>query len=77
LDSDTHDEVCKMANRLLSEDFEKVHEVRKQPLTLAIALAKRVSRSVEPRGTRLDLFVDETAPEGSLALVPPSVIRRP
>jgi hypothetical protein len=37
-----------MANRLLSEGFEKVHEVRKQPLTLAIALGERVSRGVEP-----------------------------
>jgi hypothetical protein len=53
LDSDTHDEVCEMANRLLSEDFEKVHEVRKQPLTLAIALAKRVSRGVEPASALL------------------------
>ena len=53
LDSDTHDEVCTMANRLLSEDFEKVHEVRKQPLTLAIALAERVSRGVEPASALL------------------------
>jgi hypothetical protein len=53
LDSETHDEVCTMANRLLSEDFEKVHEVRKQPLTLAIALAERVSRGVEPASALL------------------------
>ncbi|WP_318571267.1 hypothetical protein [Salinigranum marinum] len=53
LDSDTHDEVCEMANRLLSEDFETVHEVRKQPLTLAIALAERVSRGVKPASALL------------------------
>ncbi|RCU44388.1 hypothetical protein DU504_16655 [Haloplanus salinus] len=53
LDSDTHDQICEMANRLLSEDFEKVHEVRKQPLTLAIALAKRISRDVEPASALL------------------------
>ena len=44
LDADTHDEVCAMARRLLSEEFDRVSEVRKQPLTLAVELAARIER---------------------------------
>jgi len=48
LDADEHEAVCAMAHRLLSDDFEKVYKVRKSPLTLATALAKRVNNGIEP-----------------------------
>ncbi|WP_324665713.1 single stranded DNA-binding domain-containing protein [Haloarcula sediminis] len=59
LDPDEHEEVCAMAHRLLSDDFEKVYEVRKSPLTLALALAKRVNRGVEPTNALLRQAEDE------------------
>ena len=59
LDPDEHEEVCAMAHRLLSDDFEKVYEVRKSPLTLALALAERVNRGVEPTNALLRQAEDE------------------
>jgi len=59
LDPDEHEEVCAMAHRLLSDDFEKVYEVRKTPLTLALMLAKRVNRGVEPANALLKQAEDE------------------
>ncbi|MDS0283944.1 hypothetical protein [Haloarcula onubensis] len=59
LDPDEHEEVCAMAHRLLSDDFEKVYEVRKSPLTLALALAERVNRGVKPTNALLRQAEDE------------------
>ena len=47
LDADQHAQVSEMVDRLLGEDFDRVVEIRKSRLTLAIALAKRLHRGAD------------------------------
>jgi hypothetical protein len=48
LDADQHDQVSQMVDRLLSDEFDRVVEIRKSRLTLAIALAKRLHDGTDP-----------------------------
>ena len=48
LDADQHDQVSRMVDRLLSDEFDRVVEIRKSRLTLAIALAKRLHDGADP-----------------------------
>ena len=47
LDSERHDEVSRMVDRLLSEEFDRVVEIRKSRLTLGIGLAKRLHEGAD------------------------------
>ncbi len=48
LDSEQHEEVTCMVDRLLSEEFDRVVEIRKSRLTLGIDLATRLHDGTEP-----------------------------
>jgi hypothetical protein len=47
LDAERHDEVSRMVDRLLSEEFDRVVEIRKSRLTLGIGLAKRLHEGAD------------------------------
>jgi hypothetical protein len=48
LDPDQHDQVSRMVDRLLSEEFDRVVEIRKSRLTLGIGLARQLHDGAEP-----------------------------
>ena len=48
LDPDQHDQVSRMVDRLLSEAFDRVVEIRKSRLTLGISLAQQLHDGAEP-----------------------------
>jgi hypothetical protein len=48
LDAEQHEQVSRMVDRLLSEEFDRVVEIRKSRLTLGIELAKRLHDGFEP-----------------------------
>ncbi len=48
LDPDQHDQVSRMVDRLLSEAFDRVVEIRKSRLTLGIGLARQLHDGAEP-----------------------------
>jgi hypothetical protein len=48
LDAEQHDQVSRMVDRLLSDEFDRVVEIRKSRLTLGIELAKRLHDGSEP-----------------------------
>jgi hypothetical protein len=48
LTAEQHDQVSRMVDRLLSDEFDRVVEIRKSRLTLAIALANRLRDGAEP-----------------------------
>jgi hypothetical protein len=48
LDAEQHDQVSRMVDRLLSDEFDRVVEIRKSRLTLGIELAKRLHDDAEP-----------------------------
>ena len=48
LDAEQHEQVSRMVDRLLSEEFDRVVEIRKSRLTLGIELAKRLHNGAEP-----------------------------
>ena len=48
LDPTQHDQVSRMVDRLLSDEFDRVAEIRKSRLTLGIDLAKRLYNGAEP-----------------------------
>jgi len=48
LDPTQHDQVSRMVDRLLSDEFDRVAEIRKSRLTLGINLAKRLHNGAEP-----------------------------
>jgi hypothetical protein len=48
LDAEQHDQVSRMVDRLLSNEFDRVVEIRKSRLTLGIELAKRLHNGSEP-----------------------------
>jgi len=48
LTAEQHDQVSQMVDRLLSDEFDRVVEIRKSRLTLAIALANRLRDGAEP-----------------------------
>jgi len=53
LDADQHATVSELVDQLLSDGFDRVVEIRKSRLTLAIALAKRLHAGVEPASALL------------------------
>jgi hypothetical protein len=53
LDADQHATVSELVDQLLSDAFDRVVEIRKSRLTLAIALAKRLHAGVEPTSALL------------------------
>ena len=53
LDADQHAEVSRMVDRLLSDEFDRVAEIRKSRLTLALALAKRLHAGATPTNALL------------------------
>ena len=48
LDPDQHDQVSRMVDRLLSEEFDRVIEIHKSRLTLGIGLAQQLHDGAEP-----------------------------
>jgi len=48
LDPAQHDQVSRMVDRLLSDEFDRVAEIRKSRLTLGIELAKRLQNGADP-----------------------------
>ena len=48
LDTEANKQVRAGARRLSSDDFDRVHELRKTPLALAVELAKHVERGADP-----------------------------
>jgi hypothetical protein len=63
LDEETNAEVRSLARRLLSEDFDRVHELRKSPLSVALELATRVQRGTDTTHALLEQAdAEETDP---------------
>jgi len=48
LDAEQHDQVSRMVDRLLGDEFDRVVAIRKSRLRLAIALAKRLQTGADP-----------------------------
>jgi hypothetical protein len=69
LDADQHDQVSRMVDRLLGNEFDRVVEIRKSRLTLAIALAKRLHDGADPTQALLRQADAEATDPGNILRV--------
>jgi hypothetical protein len=69
LDAEQHDDVSRMVDQLLSDEFDRVVEIRKSRLTLGIELAKRLHDGFEPTQALLrQADAEATDPRNVLAV---------
>jgi len=69
LDAEQHDQVSRMVDRLLNDEFDRVIELRKSRLTLAIALAKRLHDGADPTQALLRQADAEATDSGNVLRV--------